>query len=197
MGKVINLICAECGLDFQKALNEYSRQTRRGKDNFFCKQSCATIFNNRKRVEEAKANGKDPWEQIKKNIKPWSGNIKGQSSRDEFSSFRWFVLRSQYRSKRSDRKICNLTVEYLRNLFECQNGICPITGWKLVLPDTVNGWENGMDPQNASIDRVDNSKGYLEGNVRFVSVMANLARNKFTNEQVIEFCKAVVNFTKL
>ena len=44
----------------------------------------------------------------------------------------------------------------------------------------------------ASIDRIDNDLGYIEGNVRFVSVMYNYARNNFTDEQVLQFAQAVV-----
>lgn len=47
-------------------------------------------------------------------------------------------------------------------------------------------------PWNASLDRIDNAKGYIQGNVRFITVMANLARSTFTDEQVLEFCHAVV-----
>ena len=41
----------------------------------------------------------------------------------------------------------------------------------------------------ASIDRMD--LGYID--VRFVSVMYNYARNTFTDEEVLQFAKAVVN----
>lgn len=44
---------------------------------------------------------------------------------------------------------------------------------------------------NASLDRIDNSKGYLKGNVRFVSMMANLARSTFSDNELIRFCKSV------
>lgn len=61
----------------------------------------------------------------------------------------------------------------------------------MILPlGTAIGWME-QDPSNASLDRIDNSKGYIEGNVRFVALMANLARQSFTDEQMIAFCKAV------
>lgn len=77
-------------------------------------------------------------------------------------------------------------------LFEKQAGKCPVTGWEMILPDsTRKGWDGGNNPRNASLDRIDNDKGYVEGNVRFVSLIANMARQTFTDEQVVEFCKAV------
>lgn len=39
-----------------------------------------------------------------------------------------------------------------------------------------------------SIDRIDNRIGYRESNVRVVWLIENLARNTFTDKQVIEFC---------
>ena len=44
-------------------------------------------------------------------------------------------------------------------------------------------------PFRPSLDRVDNSKGYTNDNVKIVWLIENLARNRFTEEQLIEFCK--------
>ena len=85
----------------------------------------------------------------------------------------------------------DLTPEMLKSLWEGQRGVCPFSGWDLLLPDSTRGWGSGPDPRNASLDRIDCSKGYVEDNVRFVSVMANLARQRFTDEQLREFCEAV------
>jgi hypothetical protein len=183
----INLTCAQCGVEFQKARNEYNRQTKKGKDKFFCKQTCSTTFFNKVRMERAKTQGKDPW--TKKNLEPYLG----KGHRDELTPFRWFILRAKYRAKRTERKVCNITPEYLKDLFDRQDGKCPLTGWDMVLPESTSGWKNGNKPENASLDRVDNDKGYVEGNVRFVALIANMARHAYTDKQVVEFCKVVVN----
>ena len=52
--------------------------------------------------------------------------------------------------------------------------------------------DSQLNIKSASLDRIDNSKGYVQGNVRFVSVMFNFARNKFSDEEVIEFAQAVI-----
>lgn len=86
---------------------------------------------------------------------------------------------------------CNITPEYIKEIWDNQSGICPFTGWKLKLPiDLTIGFAE-KNPANASIDRIDNSIGYMQGNVRFVAIMANLARQSFTDEQVIDFGKAI------
>jgi len=120
MGKTINLTCAQCGVEFQKARSEYNRQVKRGRDYFFCKQTCATVHGNNKHEEECKLLGKDPYEHAKKNIKPWMGNAKNQSAKDDLTPFRWFILRAEYRGKRNSRKECKITAGYLKQLFEEQ-----------------------------------------------------------------------------
>lgn len=44
-------------------------------------------------------------------------------------------------------------------------------------------------PFKPSVDRIDNSKGYLIDNIRIVWMIENYCKNTFTDEQVIEFCK--------
>jgi hypothetical protein len=61
----------------------------------------------------------------------------------------------------------------------------------MVLPRVSNGFEV-MSPKNASLDRVDCSVGYVVGNVRFVSLIANLARSQFTDDDVLDFSRSVV-----
>lgn len=76
---------------------------------------------------------------------------------------------------------CLVTKEYLNNLFIKQNGICAITGD--VLPD-IN---------KASLDRLDSSLGYIEGNVQWVTVQANESKHVMTMAELITFCKKVLN----
>lgn len=75
----------------------------------------------------------------------------------------------------------NISLEYLWNLFESQQQICAITG------DYIPNIEE------ASLDRIDSSKGYIEGNVQWVTQQANLSKHVMTMEQLYEFCKKVLN----
>lgn len=177
MEQTIKLRCANCNKEFEKLDKEYRRQIKKGNNRFFCTRSCTAIKVN----SEIQRIG-NPQFLIPNNKK------------DEYTPFRWFILRSQYRGKRSSYG-CDITVEYLKNLWEEQGGICSFTGWNLILPKSTSGWENSS-PSNASVDRIDNSKGYMQGNVRFISIMANLARQIFTDEQLKEFCKAVTSYQR-
>lgn len=88
-------------------------------------------------------------------------------------------------------KTCSITLEDLNAQWEKQKGKCPFTGVDLLLP----GWYSAKDYlYRASIDRIDSSKGYEVGNIQFVSVMINYAKNKFDNDVMIEFCKTITNF---
>ena len=75
----------------------------------------------------------------------------------------------------------NLTKEYLNNLFIKQNGICAITGDKLI------------DINKASLDRIDSSKPYIENNVQWVTAQANKCKHLLTMQELYEFCKKVLN----
>lgn len=96
--------------------------------------------------------------------------------------------RARYRKRKGPT---DLTPEYLKALWEEQGGACPFTGWLLELPKDTYGFSE-HSPRNASLDRVDNSKGYVQGNVRFIALMANIARCDFSDTEVVDFCRAVV-----
>ena len=105
---------------------------------------------------------------------------------DEYTPFRYQLKKI----KNKNRKGCTLTLQDLKELWESQNGVCPISGKKLKLKDFSNVSDT-PDPYDASVDRLDNSLPYKKGNVRFTATMANYARNNFTDTQVIEFCANV------
>lgn len=170
----VSLSCANpvCGRPFEKAKNEYNRRKRLGQDAFYCTQSCQMVVSNQLSPRQGDA----------------SRLIAG-NRRDECTPFRWFVLRARQRAYKKGPT--NLTPSYLKELWEKQGGICPFTRWALLLPDSTNGWKNGAHPKNASLDRINNDRGYVQGNVRFVSVMANAARGQFSDEALRQFCRAV------
>ena len=75
-----------------------------------------------------------------------------------------------------------VSVEYLWNLFQKQKQICAITG------DYI------PNIKEASLDRIDSSKGYIEGNVQWVTYQANVSKHIMTMEQLYKFCKKVLNY---
>ncbi len=88
------------------------------------------------------------------------------------------------RLKRSAEKrgyTFEVSIEYLWNLFQEQKQICAITG------DYI------PNIKEASLDRIDSSKGYIEGNVQWATQQANLSKHVMTMEQLYEFCRKVLN----
>jgi len=65
--------------------------------------------------------------------------------------------------------------------------ICPLLGIKLAAR------QGGHGPQDASpsLDRIDNTKGYIKGNVWVVSWLANKMKATATNEQLLVFASNV------
>ncbi len=50
----------------------------------------------------------------------------------------------------------------------------------------------GAASDNASLDRIDNNLGYIKGNVRYVALIVNYARNSWGDNAVRGFARAVV-----
>jgi hypothetical protein len=98
------------------------------------------------------------------------------------------------RGARNRNIIFDVSVEYLSECFKNQNGICALTGEKLTLPITNKDFKTAN--YNASIDRIDSSKGYIEGNIQWVTKMANVIKLDYTMEELIDFCYKVVNHNK-
>ena len=84
-----------------------------------------------------------------------------------------------------------VTPEYLWKLFEKQNFKCALTGDTLNLSRTI---DNKSKTQTASLDRIDNSKGYVEGNVRWIHKVINQMRSNRTDEELMMWCSKVVNY---
>ena len=67
---------------------------------------------------------------------------------------------------------------------------CPILGIKI----EYGAGSDGNAPNHASLDRIDNTKGYIPGNVMIVSRLANAMKNEASFEQLQSF---VTNYTYL
>ena len=60
------------------------------------------------------------------------------------------------------------------------NDICPVLG----IPITFQRNKGpGGDDNSPSLDRIDNEKGYVKGNVRLISNRANKLKNRMTKEE--------------
>jgi hypothetical protein len=66
---------------------------------------------------------------------------------------------------------------------------CPTLGIKL----KVHKGRSGGNPESPALDRIDNSKGYVKGNVMVMSHLANMMKSSATTEQLLLFAKWVTD----
>lgn len=180
----ITLVCGTCNKNFEYAKNEYNRQTKKGRSIFYCSLSCA---------------GKQPKniEHLKRNIKLYDISFKGGEnklfSKDDFvkSSMKEFLRRIRNRTKLKE-KYCgsDLTVEYLTDLWNNQEGKCAYTKADLVLP-SYKEYKLTNHNYKASLDRINSNSGYVIGNVQFVSYIVNNLKSNMSEEDVFEFIKLI------
>lgn len=87
-----------------------------------------------------------------------------------------------------NRKIkFNVSIQYLWKLFQKQKRKCNLSGVPISL-DKTN--------RTASLDRIDNKKDYIVGNVQWVHKDINLMKRTLTESQFIDFCQKVVSYKK-
>jgi hypothetical protein len=91
-------------------------------------------------------------------------------------------------SKRKN-KDSNLDIGYLLDLYEKQKGFCGLSGIEMT-------YEYGKKTTNISIDRIDNSKGYLKGNVHFVCYLSNVMKSEFTIQELLYFAEKIVTYSQ-
>lgn len=81
----------------------------------------------------------------------------------------------------------DLDLDYLQLLHKEQHGKCAISNVDLVLK-----FARGTRKINqVSIDRIDNSKGYIKGNVQLVCLGINYLRNTFEISEVMNLLKEI------
>lgn len=87
---------------------------------------------------------------------------------------------------RSMRKKFEYSVskEYLWNLFKKQDELCSLT--KLPIKFSKKGNE-----QTASLDRIDSSKGYIEGNVQWLHKDVNNIKQDYSMDEFVRYCRLI------
>jgi len=170
------ITCASCGQKVTKRLSEINRQLKKGQTQFYCNLKCyGKNKNNIKHISQFHHNFTD---------------TKYIRQPDGYADFRWYIKVVIQHSKKR-KQTYDIDLQYLKDLWELQKGICPITGRKLTL--RTHSYKQDKAPYQASLDRIDNTKGYIKGNIRFVALIFNYARNVFSDEEVIDFCKTVAH----
>jgi len=107
--------------------------------------------------------------EVKKRMKEYKKNW-GQSFVGKLS-------RVKSRSKKKNLEF-NLTIEYLESIYP-KNNMCPLLNIPL-------DWKSSYKhPSTPSLDRIDSSKGYIKGNVQWVSWRANQLMSNATPDELL------------
>lgn len=175
--------CSGCGISFYKETKYIKRAEKVRSGKHYCSLKC---FGKNESVKNLPVDWRTS-EENKMNLKKICNN-----RLDEFSPFKSVLKSCRMRTKtaKNKKEECDLDLIYLKELWEKQNGKCLLTGVDLKL-------ESGYNKNyQASLDRIDSSKGYIKGNVRYISVSANWLKNNLNDDHVNEFiqiCRMVVN----
>lgn len=85
----------------------------------------------------------------------------------------------------------NLTYNYLKTLYESKGGICSLTGIKM-----TNILGKGRVATNISIDRIDSSKGYVEGNIQLICFITNIMKQDTSLEEFFEWVTKIYKYNE-
>ena len=83
----------------------------------------------------------------------------------------------------------SITKEDLLAMWDLQQGKCAVTGMHMTYYPRRMRDSTGL---NASIDRIDQRKGYEKGNVRLVCYRVNLMRHSGEDADLLWWCKQII-----
>lgn len=119
--KTVILKCTTCGIEFVRTSGEANRNAKLGRRPY-CSRKCVGVDN--------WTNFPPPSSESIARIQQYAGLYK-----KPLSPFGYFLR------KKDERNFSSISIEYLKSLWNNQNGICPITGCKLRLPQgTTKAW---------------------------------------------------------
>ena len=171
------VVCSnpECKKEFYKDLSEVTRNKKFGRKNH-CSLKCSGHTNHEHLKKYSKEN-------VKYLESQWGNR------RDEFTG-----LREHFRRLKKRKHYYDVGLEDLLELWDNQKGICSYSGVKLLHPN-----EDGNNINTASLDRIDSKIGYVKGNLQFISIICNQAKNSLSHEEMLKFieiiCKHHINKT--
>ena len=158
----VELICRACGTNFSRLASEFTRNERLGRPTY-CSRVCA---------------GRENHKNIPPDSVKWD-HLRPNNQWNDYSPFRTSLRIARNRALLVNRE-CSVTLEDLKALWEKQEGICPYTGWKMVLPSSSHTYNSlPKTPQNASLDRIDSAKGYTVDNVPICQLYGKCRQKRF------------------
>jgi hypothetical protein len=175
---------------------EYSREWRKNNpekvrkynDNFRTKNPEYAKKYREENAEKLKQKNKQWREEHPEKVKQYSikKRIDAETNIDKFVDivYRGMIDRTRKRNEKGrEHEMLDFDREFLKKKIIRSNGVCSVSGLPL-------SFKKG-DPCVVSVDRKNNSKGYVKSNIQIVAACVNKARQDFTIKQFVALCKAV------
>lgn len=119
----------------------------------------------------------------KRNFKKYNGEVK-----EEFG-VRISWLKTYQTGAKGRGLVFDICAKDIRELFDEQEGLCALSGQPIQLPKNSK-----YSTVTASIDRIDNTKGYLKDNIQLVHKKINMLRGSLEVDEFISLCKMVSEY---
>ena len=200
--QIINVNCIVCNKQFEKSRKVFLNTLKERNGRHFCSGTCKLNYFRPITMIKVKCNGcGKEFEMERGKYTSRHRENKGvhycnRSCYDIHKPgklpFGYFIDRCRY----GNRWKYNIDTQFLKELWEIQNGKCPYTGIKMILPESKRGFGKCRSIEKASLDRIDSSKGYIKGNVEFVCQGINFAKHDYSKEEVLEFVNKIRNVIK-
>lgn len=169
------VICHQCQKEFDKPVTDIKQNIK-----FNRKMFCSKICSGRYTGTLSRGKRKGNMESIYRAHDTYMEKFK----RDPFlSPFNYLI--GQARHRYHDFL---LNYQILFDQWDKQKGKCIYTGIELKLP--THKIKHHRIYQ-ASLDRIDSSKGYIEGNVHFVSAAINMMKGNMTHDDTVAMIKLI------
>lgn len=104
---------------------------------------------------------------------------------------------SRAASRTNNSHQVNIKLDYVYEIGKQQDWKCAATGEPLEFTRGGTYWRGAWcNPKSCTIDRIDNSKGYVSNNVHLVTWEANCLRGNIEWNDFITLCKKISKFHK-
>lgn len=99
-----------------------------------------------------------------------------------------YIMRGvRYRARKSNVE-CEIDAEFLNVLLKKQDGCCAISGITLTFEKG-----QGHISTNASVDRINPTRGYTSDNVQLVAHQVNTMKSNLNLSELITWCNLILN----
>ena len=112
-----------------------------------------------------------------------------KEDRPLISAIRTRLREARTRIKKFDKVETNLTEEYLFDLFKNQQGKCALLGYDMKI--------ERKHSLSLSLDQIEPNKGYVVGNVQWVTWVANRAKGDMTQDDFYRMCEIAIDNRKV